>query len=752
MVKILKTIYGKSVLIAAAVALLITPYLVNSNTDVATAATTYTENLGPVSAKDVVYQIITDRFYDGDTSNNIPDGFNSAYFDGTGKNLNLYQGGDWQGIIDQIPYLQNMGVTAVWITAPYENREDATTSGDTSWVAYHGYHVRNYFATNEHFGTLETFKDLRDALHENGIKLVIDFVTNHTSDTITDGKLYEPDILTNGSYAIGTDGLPYDANGDGVIENLVANPKNDTNGWFHKLGDRGNDNSVFGYRYKDLANLADFSQENSAVVKYLEKAVGYWTSLGIDGIRHDATLHMNPAFVKGLVDATNSIQTITNFGEFFIGRPSDKYSEYSSFPTRTGVNNLDFEFYNAARTTFGSFSTTMKNFGEMLVYTSSDYLYENQTVTFLDNHDVSRFGYAQQNQKPYNAALAVILTSRGIPCIYYGTEQYVNPGTSSNDAGRIFMQTSSSFNQNTTAYKLIGDLSELRQTNNAVSYGTTKILYSDDNVLVYERQFYDEYVVVAVNRQPDVSYTISNIATSLPTGSYNDVMNGLLYGSSVSVTSSNGKNYIGSLNLQGGEVNVWSYDKGSDSISTPRIGDVINTMGRAGQKVYISGQGLGGSPTVYFGTVAATVVSATNTEIEAVIPQGAVAGENSITVVNNGTKSNAFAFTVLSADQNQVIFHVNASTNWGENIYIVGSIPELGSWNTSKCTEAMLCPSYPEWFLPVSVPANTTFEFKFIKKDASGNVIWESSSNRVITSSSDTSGVLDTKVYYWNQN
>ena len=111
-----------------------------------------------------------------------------------------------------------MGVTAVWISAPYENRDtesiDYQSDGSYDrWTSFHGYHVRNYFATNKHFGTLNEFKELRDALHENGIKLIIDFVTNHTSREMNptagnipeDGKLYEPDrketIRTAGSTA-----------------------------------------------------------------------------------------------------------------------------------------------------------------------------------------------------------------------------------------------------------------------------------------------------------------------------------------------------------------------------------------------------------------------------------------------------------------------------------------------------------------------------------------------------------------------
>ena len=120
-----------------------------------------------------------------------------------------------------------------------------------------------------------------------------------------------------------------------------------------------------------------------------------------------------------------------------------------------------------------------------------------------------------------------------------------------------------------------------------------------------------------------------------------------------------------------------------------------------------------------------------------------------ITVKKGSTVSNQFDYNVLSGDQNQIIFHVSAQTNYGENIYIVGNIPELGSWDPNHCTEAMLNPNYPEWFLPVSVPAGTTIEFKFIKKDAQGNVIWEGGENRTITSSADASGVVDTPVYFW---
>ena len=172
-------------------------------------------------------------------------------------------------------------------------------------------------------------------------------------------------------------------------------------------------------------------------------------------------------------------------------------------------------------------------------------------------------------------------------------------------------------------------------------------------------------------------------------------------------------------------------------------------MGRAGNKVYIYGDGLDGSVTVNFGDTPATVIENSATEIVTTVPENATLGYNDITLTKDGATSNSFTYNVLSGDQNQVIFHVQAETNYGENIYIVGNIPELGNWDPDNCTEALLNPNYPEWFLPVSVPAGTQIEFKFIKKDSTGAITWESGENRVITSSPDSAGSVDTELYYW---
>jgi hypothetical protein len=293
---------------------------------------------------------------------------------------------------------------------------------------------------------------------------------------------------------------------------------------------------------------------------------------------------------------------------------------------------------------------------------------------------------------------------------------------------------------------VIGTLAALRQSNDALAYGGTDILHSTNDVLVFKRQFYDKQVIVAVNRQPASSTTVPALNTTLPTGTYNDALGGLLFCGSNTVTNVSGQNKITSFVLSGGEVCVWSHNP-SLGTTIPRIGDVVSTMGRAGNTVYIHGTGLGGAVTVKFDSTNATVVSNSDTKITATVPAVA-AGVRNITVVKGANTSNPFRYEVLSNDEVQVVFKVSASTVPGENVHVVGSLPELGSWDPAQSTEVMMNPNYPQWFLPVTVPRNTTFQFKFIKKNGS-SVIWEGGSDRSFTSSASSTGTSDTPVYTW---
>lgn len=241
----------------------------------------------------------------------------------------------------------------------------------------------------------------------------------------------------------------------------------------------------------------------------------------------------------------------------------------------------------------GNGSEDMIDFANFYQYTDADYEYENQAVTFIDNHDVSRFLRVNGDQRSLDVALALTLVSRGIPNIYYGTTQYVDGHDASSNGGRVFMEAATTFDKTTRAYKVVQKLSALRQQNDAVAWGLTEILYSTGDVLVMSRRFYDKEVVIAVNRSPYNAHTVPALSTNLPTGTYDDELDGELDGASASVVNGGGGPEISSFQLSQQEVAVWSHDPALGS--TPRIGDMQSVVGRAGNEVTIFGTGLDGS-------------------------------------------------------------------------------------------------------------------------------------------------------------
>ena len=674
---------------------------------------------------DTIYELMVDRFYDGNPSNNNP--FNKANsYDSTGTNINDYFGGDWAGVTAKMQYLQDMGITAIWISCPYENLRDPyyQASNSTYYNAYHGYWARDYFVPDQHWGSWTDFDNMVTAAHSHGIKVIIDFVTNHTNqeDSTEQGGFYKNGVFWGDQTA-------------------------DTNGYFHHNGNRAdNQTTRFDYEYRDLAGLADFSQENPAIIQYQKDAVKVWLDHHIDGIRSDAVLHQDPAFLKIWQDYINSYSPIYTFGEYFIGSPDPKYADYKTFQARTGIGILDFELFNVMDNVFGSFSQNMNDLANTLGYTATDYTYINKAVPFLDSHDKERIASLQPTQSIEHAGLAFLLTARGTPVIYYGTEQYLQG--LNGDGGRVAMPgydnartgKNVGWNETTTAFRLISKLAGLRKSNDAIAYGTTTVRWVNNDVIIMERQFYNNILLVAINRS-GTQYSITNLHTALPDGTYSDYLGGMLGGGSTTVTGG----AIPTFTLGATQVAVWQ--RTSVSGSVPEIGAVGPVMGRQGDVVTIDGEGFGSNAgTVNFGTNSGTIQSWSPTQIKAVVPV-VTPGILNVTVVASGATSNTYRYDVLSGPQVMEIFHANASTTYGQNLYVVGSIHELDNWDAANVYFPFFDPSYPGWFLPVSVPANTGVQYKYIERDGNGNVIYEPGSNLTLTT--PASGESDTSTYNW---
>ncbi|XCB30820.1 alpha-amylase family glycosyl hydrolase [Arcanobacterium hippocoleae] len=664
---------------------------------------------------DLIYEVLVDRFYDGDPNNNNPYGKNNSY-DPEHKDINRYFGGDWKGLTEKLPYLANMGVGAIWISPPYNNLDDPYLENGNYYNAYHGYWAKDYFVPDEHWGSWADFDALVSAAHQQGIKVVIDFAPNHTNhtDSVENAALYREGKLV-GRYSD-------DIGGQGL---------------FHHLGNRANnDSTLFDYQFKDLANLADLSTENSFVQNYLNDAIDVWLQHGVDGIRNDATLHQSQAFRTVFSDHVNGAKPVFHFGEYFISTPDSKYDDYRHSPEATGINILDFEYANVARDVFGPFTKNMHDLAGMLERTENDYWHVNDAVTWLDSHDKERLYSLQSNKGIFHTALAFLMTSRGTPVIYYGTEQYM-PGPNG-DAGRTWM---TSFNQETEAYKLIADLAKLRKENSALRYGDTEVRWKNNDVLIFERTFGENTVVVAINRSGS-NFNISGLKTSLSNGIYEDVLGGRHSGNNISV--SNGD--VAPFDLGPSEIGVWSSVNKS---SVPLIGAVGNSVAKSGDIITIDGEGFGNvSGSVSVLGKKAKISCWSPEQVKAIVPEG-VSGTGAVSVSVDGRNSNNFSFKAHSDSQVQVIFHENVQTNLGEQVYVVGDVPELGNNDPSKAIGPMFNPAYPEWFLPIAVPANRDISFKFIKKDSSGNVTWEGGSSHILHTPTVKQGAVDSPHYSW---
>ena len=685
--------------------------------------------LGADFKREVIYQIITDRFFDGSNANNNP-AQSAGLYDSTKTNWRAYWGGDLAGIQQKMTYLAGMGVTAIWISPPVDNLNTNIPDGSGNPTAsYHGYQGRDFKRIEEHFGNWTDFDNLVTAAHQNGIKVVVDFAPNHSTQD------------NAGEY-----GALYD---NGV---LLGNFTNDTNGYFHHNANisGGGWDDRYQVQYFSLFDLADLNQEHAKIDAYLKAAAQLFQQHGADGFRLDAVKHSSWGWQYTLANSIYTFGDSFLFGEWYQGNTADPlYHDSYKFANKSGISLIDFPLNMAIRNVFGS-NAPFLEIDSVISKEAVDFTWKDDLVTFIDNHDMSRFLSINNNNNRLHQAIAFTLTSRGIPCIYYGTEQYLHNDTSggSDPYNRPMMNA---FNSNTTAYQLISKLSTLRRNNPAVAYGSMKQRWINSDVYIYERKFFGNVVLVAINKNETTSYAISGLNTSLPAGTYSDQLTGLLGGLSLSVASgSGGNNPVNNFLLAAHTVSVWQFTEGAAS---PEIGSIGPTSGQPGVKVIIGGKNFGTSTgTVKFGTTTATVNSWTPNQIVVTTPP-VPNGNYKITVTNSvGQVSNEIQYTVLTAKLIPVAFTVNnaSPTQVGDYIFLNGNTVELGNWNTTwdGAIGPMLAPNYPNWFLVAGMPAGKTIQFKFIKITSAGAVTWEAGANHTYTVPTTGTGSVNVNWQY----
>ena len=684
--------------------------------------------------REVIYQIVTDRFFDGNTANNNPSQ-SAGLYDATKTNWRLYWGGDLQGIQQKMSYLAGMGVTAIWISPPVDNLNTNIPDGNGNPTAsYHGYQGRDFKRIEEHFGNADNgwtdFDAMVTAAHQNGIKVIIDFAPNHsTQDNAGEfGSLYD-----NGAF--------------------LGNYTNDTNGYFHhnpNISGGGWDDR-YQVEYYTLFDLADLNQEHATIDGYLKAAAQLFQQHGVDGFRIDAIKHVTWGWEYSFANSIYTYGDSFLFGEWYQGNTSDPlYHDSYKFANKSGISLLDFPLNTAIRNVFGSVNSNFSDIDSVITAEGNNFTWKEDLVTFVDNHDMARFLSINNNNNRLHEAMSFILTSRGIPCIYYGTEQYLHndTGGGTDPYNRPMMP---GFSTTTTAYTLTNRLSTLRRSNPAIPYGSMTQRWINNDVYIYERKFFGSTVLVAINKNETTGYSISGLNTSLPVGTQTDYLTGLLGGVSITVGSgSGGNNPVSTFTLPAHTVSVWQFTEGA---AGPEIGSIGPTAGQSGVKVTIGGRNFGTTTgTVKFGTTTATVNSWSPTQIVATTPS-VTNGNYNVTVTNSGGQvSNGIQYTVLTAKLIPITFTVyNATpTQVGDYIFLTGNTVELGAWSTTwdGAVGPMLTPNYPNWFLTTSVPAGQTIQFKFIKIAANGAVTWEGGSNHTYTVPTSGTGYVNVSWQY----
>jgi glycosidase len=453
-------------------------------------------NFQGVNNDDIIYLIMPDRFSNGDTSNDLPAGSPREAFDR--KNPRAFHGGDLRGIINRLPYLKELGVTALWINPWYDN-PNTVNSCDRPWCPntnYHGYHAIDYYAVEDHFGDLQTLRELVAKAHQLGIKIIQDQVANHVGIQHPWAKDPPLDDWFHGTPA---KHLQSPFRGDLLLSpNAAPEERRPTlDGWFND-------------------SLPDMNQEEPEVARYEIQNALWWIGVtGIDGVRQDTIQYMPRPFISELSLALRrQYPRMWMVGEVFDRDPAHTAFFMGGRKGWDGVDteldsDFDFPLWQASLDVFSG-KKPVRHLRDTLKY-DANYPEASRLTTMLNNHDVERT-ISVEGMTLEGAMLhtAFLLTVRGIPQLYYGDEIAMEgkgdpdnrrdfPGGFPGDARDAFTQAGRTPTEQ-RMYEWTRKWIQLRREQRALRHGRTIDLVYTDDLYVFARRAGDETVVVVINR------------------------------------------------------------------------------------------------------------------------------------------------------------------------------------------------------------------------------------------------------------
>lgn len=433
---------------------------------------------------DVVYLIMADRFCDGNPENNT---IGDSLDEFTDKDLDGRKGGDIEGIISKLDYLNELGVTTLWITPMLKNN---------MWMSYHGYAATDLYKIDPRFGSNELYKRLVDKAHQNNLKIIMDHVSNH----IGINHWWMKDLPFN-DWINGKPGNHLPANHNKMTFPDPHSPGESValtwDGWFTDY-------------------MPDLNQNNPFLKKYLIQNTIWWIEyLGIDGIREDTYPYVNQYYLSDWAKIIlEEYPTFNIVGEIWTGEAPflAAYQRNNKFGLKINSNLpsvTDFALADA----FRDYLSGKKGLDAVFNIISKDFIYSEpeNLLTFIDNHDIARGLYlANGNVEKFKVALSILLTTRGIPKILYGTEIGIVgderhgtirtpfPGGFKFSDHDAFIECGRN-NYENDLFNFTKKLIWLRKEFKSLSRGKLYHYFPFNNVYVYFRKLNDETTMIVAN-------------------------------------------------------------------------------------------------------------------------------------------------------------------------------------------------------------------------------------------------------------
>ena len=449
-------------------------------------------------SSDLIYLMMPDRFANGDPSNDTIDGMLEA---ANREDPTKRQGGDIAGVMKHLDYIKDQGMTAIWFTPIFEN------DMKPEYGAYHGYAATDLYKVDRRFGSNEEYKALIDAVHDNGMTVIMDMIHNHigdqhwwmkdlpTKDWVHDFEKYGQ---TNFRGVVGSD--PYASKAD--TDRLLK-------GWF-------------------VPEMPDLNQHNELLADYLIQNTLWWIEYsGVDGIRMDTYVYPYQDYMarwaKEVLEAYPDFNII---GESWVeGVIHEAYWQYDKEGVDDGYDSelpsvTDFQLTFAAREALNEGFGWQNGLMKLYYAFTQDAAYADPmlNVIFLDNHDMGRiYETVGKNEDHFKMLYTFLLTARGIPVVYYGTELMMGhenrggddegwrqtmPGGWPGDSRSVFTEEGRT-NKENEIYDFVSDLGKWRQTSDAAKQGRLLHFIPQGNVYAYFRIHENQTIMVIMNGNED---------------------------------------------------------------------------------------------------------------------------------------------------------------------------------------------------------------------------------------------------------